>query len=114
MFTRPAARRTAAALTAALVAVLLVTFGGPTRAPTHRATAAGASHADSAGKAARMPQAVVPAHHQQTPLHLDIATTPPSTTPDVRHVVVVAAPEAVGVRLGRDVVTATGRAPPAL
>jgi hypothetical protein len=114
MLTMPAARRTAAALTAALVAVMLVTFGGPTRAPSQRVTVAGTSHAGSAAKAARVPHADLPARHHQTLLHVDIATTPPSQTSDVRSNVVVATPETVVVRLGRDLVTPTGRAPPAL
>jgi hypothetical protein len=114
MFPRPAARKTAAALTAALVAVLLVTFGGPTPAPAHRVTAAGTSHAGSAAKAARAPQAVLPAHHHQTPLHLDLATTPPSAASDVRLTVATAAPDTHVVRTGSDLVTPTGRAPPAL
>jgi hypothetical protein len=114
MLTMPAARRIAAALTAALVAVLLVTFGGPTRTPGQRVTTAGSSHAGSAAKSARVPQAVAPAHHQQAPLHLDLATTPPSTTSDVRSSVAAAVPQVAVVRLERDLVTPTGRAPPAL
>jgi hypothetical protein len=113
MFPRPAARRTAAALTAALVAILLVTFGGPTRASAHRATI-GASHAGSAAKAARVQHAVPPVQNHQTPQHLDLATTLPSAAPDVRATVAVAAPDAAVVRTGTDVVTPTGRAPPAL
>ena len=114
MFSRQAARRIAAALTAALVAVLLVTFGGPTRAPAQRLTVAGTSHAGAAAKATRAPQAVLAAHHHQAPLHLDLASTPPSDASGVRLTVAVAAPEAVVVRTGSDVVTPTGRAPPAL
>ena len=114
MFSRPAARRTAAALTAALVAVLLVTFGGPTRAPAQRLTVAGTSHAGSAAKATRVPQTVVPAQHHQAPLHLDLATTPPSAASDVRLTVADTAPETHVVRTGSDPVTPTGRAPPAL
>jgi hypothetical protein len=113
MLTMPAARRTAAALTAALVAVLLVTFGGPTRAPNQPVTVAGTSHAGSTAKAARVPQAVLPAQQHQPPLHVDIATTPPSETSYVRTDVAAATPETVVVRVGRDLVTPTGRAPPA-
>jgi hypothetical protein len=104
----------AAALTAALVAVLLVTFGGPARASAHRTTVGNPSHAGSAAKAARTPQAHLAAHHQQTPQHLDLASTPPAATPDVRLTVAVAAPETLVVRTGSDRVTPTGRAPPAL
>ncbi len=114
MFSRPAARRIAAALTAALVAVLLVTFGGPTRAPAQRLTVSGTSHAGTAAKAARIQHAVPPAHHQQAPLHLDLATTPPSAASDVRATGTIAAAEADVVRTGSDLVTPTGRAPPAL
>ena len=114
MFSRQAARRTAAALTAALVAVLLVTFGGPTRAPAQRLAVAGTSHAGSAAKATRAPQAVLAAHHHQAPLQLDLASTPPGDTPDVRLTVAVTTSESVVVRTGSDVVTPTGRAPPAL
>jgi hypothetical protein len=114
MLTMPAARRIAAALTAALVAVLLVTYGGPTRAEGHRAITADTSHAGSAAKSARVPQAVAPAHHQQTPQHLEIATTAPATASDVRSSVVAATPDAMVLRFGRDLVTPTGRAPPAL
>lgn len=114
MFSRTAARRTAAALTAALVAVLLVTFGGPTRASAQRLSVAGTSHAGTAAKAARVPHAVLPAHHLQTPLQLDVATTPPSEAPDVRMTVAVAAAETVVVRTGSRLVSPTGRAPPAL
>lgn len=114
MFSRSAARRTSAALTAALVAVLLVTFGGPTRAAGHRAAATGTSQAGSAAKAARTPQAVVPAKHEQAALQLDLAATPPSDAPDVRPTVAVAASESAVVHTGLDLVTPTGRAPPAL
>lgn len=114
MFSRQAARRIAAALTAALVAVLLVTFGGPTRAPAQRLAVAGTSHAGSAAKATRAPNAVLTAHHHQAPLQLDLASTPPSEVPAVRLTVAVATSEALVVRAGNDVVTPTGRAPPAL
>jgi len=114
MFPRPAARRIAAGLTAALVAVLLVTFGGPTRAPAQRLTVSGTSHAGAAAKAARVQHAAPPAHHHQAPLHLDLATTPPSAASDVRATGTIAAGEAVVVRTGSDLVTPTGRAPPAL
>lgn len=114
MVSRTAARRIAAALTAALIAVLLVTYGGPSRASAQRLTVAGTSHAGSAAKATRVPHAVVPAHHLQAPLQLDLATTPPSEAPDVRVTVAVAAAETDVVRTGRDLVSPTGRAPPAL
>ncbi|VXB37622.1 hypothetical protein [Aeromicrobium sp. 9AM] len=115
MFSRHAARRIAAALTAALVAVLLVTFGGPARASAHRTTVGNPSHAGSAAKAARTPQALLAAHHhQQTPQHLDLASTPPTATPDVRPTAADATPETLVVRTGSDRVTPTGRAPPAL
>ena len=114
MFSRTAARRIAAALTAALVAVLLVTFGGPTRAPAQRLTVVGTSHAAAAAKAARVPHAVLPAHQHQTPLQVDLVTTPPNGAPDVRPAAAVPAYETVVVGTGRNVVTAVGRAPPAL
>ncbi len=114
MFSRPAARRIAAALTAALVAVLLVTFGGPTRSPAQRLTVSGTSQAGTAVKAARVQHAMPPAHHHQTPLHLDLATTPPSAAAAVRAAGAIAATQTDVVRTGRELVTPTGRAPPAL
>ncbi|MEV7396643.1 hypothetical protein [Aeromicrobium sp. NPDC092404] len=114
MFSRTAARRTAAALTAALVAVLLVTVGGSTRTQTQRLTISGASHAGAAAKATRVPQAALPAHHLQDPLQLELVSTPPSEAPDVHPSVAVTTSETVVVRTGRDRVTPTGRAPPAL
>ena len=114
MYSRPAARRTAAALTAALVAVLLVTFGGPTRASAQRSTVSGVSHAGSAVKAARTQHVVPPATHHQTPLHLDLAATLPSTASDVHPTAALPAADTLVVRTGRDLVTPTGRAPPAL
>jgi hypothetical protein len=114
MFSRQAARRMAAALTAALVAVLLVTIGGSTRAPAQRLTVAGTSHAGSAAKATRAPHAVLAAHPHQAPLHLDLASTPPSEASDIRLPLADVTPEAVVVRTGSDVVSPTGRAPPAL
>lgn len=114
MFSRTAARRTAAALTATLVAVLLVTFGGPTRSSAQRLTVTDTSHAASAAKAARIPHAVVPAHHPEIQLQLDLATTPPPADPDVRMTVADATAETVVVRAGRDQVSPNGRAPPAL
>lgn len=101
-------------MTAALVAVLLVTFGGPTRTPVQRLTVSGSSHAGTTAKAARVQQAVPPVHHHQTPLHLDLATTPPSAASDVRATRTIAAIEPAVVRTGSDLVTPTGRAPPAL
>ena len=101
-------------MTAALVAVLLVTFGGPTRAPAQRLTVTGASHAGSATKAARVPQAVLAVHHHHAPLQLDLASTAPSEAPDVRLAVAVAPHDTLVVRTGTDLVTPTGRAPPAL
>jgi hypothetical protein len=114
MFSRQAARRTAAALTAALVAVLLVTFGGPTRAHSQRLTVSGTSQAAAAAKATRVQHAVPLVHDHQTPLHLDLATTPPGAAPDVRTTAAVVSADAPVVRTGSDLVTPTGRAPPAL
>jgi len=114
MLSRPAARRTAAALTAALVAVLLVTFGGPTRVSTQRATVSGVSHAGSAVKAARTQHVSLAATHHQAPLHLDLTSTPPSVASDVRPSASLAAAGTVVVRTDRDLVARTGRAPPAL
>ncbi|KAA1398240.1 hypothetical protein [Aeromicrobium ginsengisoli] len=114
MFSRPAARRTAAALTAALVAVLLVTFGGPTRVSAQRTTVSGVSHAGSAVKAARTQHVSLPATHHHAPLHLDLVSTPPSATADVRPAAALATADPLVVRTGRDLVTPTGRAPPAL
>ncbi len=114
MFRGPAARRIAAALTAALVAVLLVTFGGPARANAQRTTVGNPSHAGSAAKAARTPPALLAAHHQQAPQHLDLVSTPPTATPDPRPAAAVATPATLVVRTGSDLVTPTGRAPPAL
>jgi hypothetical protein len=114
MLTMPAARRFAAALTASLVAVVLVTLGGTAPTPGHGATAADASRAGTVVKPARVPQAVVPTQHHHVLVHLDLATTPPSTLPDVRETVTTPAPEAAVVRAGREGVTPNGRAPPAL
>lgn len=101
-------------MTAALVGVLLVTFGGPTRAPAQRLAVAGTSHAGTAAKAARVPHAVLVAHHDQAPLHVDLAATPPSEASDVRLAVAVTPAETVVERMGTDLVSPTGRAPPAL
>lgn len=114
MFTRLAARRTAAALTAALVGVLLVTFGGPSHGPVQGLSVSGAHHAAATAKAARLQQALPPVHHHQAPLHLDLATTPPHTTSVVRAPGAVVAIETAVVRTGSDLVAPTGRAPPAL
>ena len=114
MFPRLAARRTAAALTAALVAVLLVTFGGPSHAPVQRLSVSGAHHAATTAKAARVQHAASLNQQQQTPQHLDLATTPPRTTSDVRAPGASAAIGTAVVRTGSDLVAPTGRAPPAL
>ena len=114
MFPSLAARRIAAAVTAALVAVLLVTFGGPTHTPAQRLIVSSSSHAGATAKAARVQHAVPPVHHQQSPLHLDVATTPPSAASDVHATGINAAVETAVVRTGSDLVTPTGRAPPAL
>lgn len=113
MLTMPAARRTAAALTAAIVAVVLVTFGGPSHTSSHRVSA-GVSHAGVTLKSGRVPLAVSSGHHQQAPLHLDLAATPPIAISDVRRGIAFEIPRSVVVRLGRDLITPIGRAPPGL
>lgn len=112
MLTMTAARRTAAVLTTALVAVLLVTLGGPSHAAGSRSTVS-ASHVGAVVKHARVPQVVAPSH-QHDVLHLDLTAALPSTITDVRESVTIASPEPLGVRLERDAVAPTGRAPPTL
>ena len=104
-------RRIAALLTAALVSVLLVAVGGAARSTPHRTTV-GSGHVATASPAARATHAA-PGQHVQQHLHLDLALAPAdvSSPTDARTPAVEALPDP---RIDRDLVTPTGRAPPAL
>lgn len=99
-------------LTVALIAALLVTLGMVSRTSSQRVSVA-SSQVGAAVKAGRVPQTfIVAGHDQQAPLQLDLASTPPSTNPDLRSAEVVAAPDQTAALLSRDVVAPIGRAPP--
>ncbi|MCW2769793.1 MAG: hypothetical protein JWR27_1226 [Aeromicrobium sp.] len=112
MLTRTTARRTAAVLMAALVAVLLVATGGSVRA-AHQRVSAGPSHASVAGQAARHTTLTVADTHDRPGAHLDLTATPASEPAVVGAPATYVVEAAELVRPGVDAITAVGRAPPA-
>ena len=112
MLMRSAARRTAALLMIALVAMLLVATGGSARGSQHRVSA-GTGQAVAAPHTGRQVDIPAPAQHDQTSHLLDLTSTPPTTDDSVRTSTVVAADAHPASYVDADGVTPTGRAPPA-
>ncbi|MRJ77096.1 hypothetical protein GEV29_11135 [Aeromicrobium sp. SMF47] len=114
MLMRSAARRTAAVLMVALVAMLLVATGGPARG-AHQRVSAGTGHATAAGVQSGRHldvQAPTPQHDQASHL-LDLASTPPSPAPQRVDAGWTTLTTDTATYVGADAVTPTGRAPPA-
>lgn len=113
MLTRTTTRRSAVVLSMALVAMFLVVLAGSARAAQPR-TAAGPGHASPAPQQGRHTTAVAPVPHDQTPWHLDLASTPPITVePTIVLVGEHFSTDTVSF-LTTDAIPAVGRAPPAL
>jgi hypothetical protein len=106
-------QRIAGALTAVLVAVLLVTVGGATRLTSHRATA-GSGQLAAAPHPGGTQHLTTSSGHQQTPLHLDLASTPPISTVSTSGARAAVDAVTTDVHPGRDLAAPNGRAPPAL
>lgn len=112
MLTRTATRRSAVVLLMALVAMLLVATGGSARATPSRSSA-GTGQVIGTPHHARQAAIVVPSSHDQSALHLDLASTPPDDDPAS-----TASPDdrAVGddgSQVAGTTISAVGRAPPA-
>ena len=112
MLTRTATRRSAVVLMMALVAMLLVATGGSARATPSRSSA-GTGHVAGTPHHGRQAAVVAPSAHDQSGLHLDLASTAPDDD--------APAGEQPGDRAAGDdtsyvagtTITAVGRAPPA-
>ncbi|AXT85387.1 hypothetical protein C6I20_09445 [Aeromicrobium sp. A1-2] len=91
---------------------MLVTFGGHPGMSASRPMT-GSTHAGVLVKPGRLPPSVTANQHAHVLPHLDLAATLQVVTPHVPQVGTVTAPGAVVTRPGRDLVVATGRAPPA-
>ncbi|MGA8988742.1 hypothetical protein [Aeromicrobium sp.] len=113
MTTMPAVRHCAAGLAAVLVIALVVNFGGHATTSGPRPTT-GSTQAGTWVKPGRIPQSLTATDRNQALPDLDLAATPPVDVPDASAILAFAAPHTVAVQPGRDVVTATGRAPPVL
>lgn len=115
MLTGITPRRTAAALTAVLAAVLLVALGGTSRTVVHsHRDAAGPGHSSAMSLAARA-QYVIPASpHHDVPLHLDLSSTSPTSSTTVQQAGTHVDVTMSDVRNGHDRAAQLGRAPPAV
>jgi hypothetical protein len=114
MIMTSAARRTAAVLMVALVAMMLVATGGSARTVQHRVSA-GTGHAAAGVPTGRSVdvKAASPQQHQQTSHLLDLAATSPSPAPSRVDVGWTTVTHDTATYVGTTSVTPTGRAPPA-
>lgn len=112
MLTRSATRRSAVVLMMALVAMLLVATGGSARATPSRSSA-GTGQVSGTPHHGRQAALVAPSSHDQSALHLDLASSPPDDDPTTD-----GRPDAEVVgddtsQVPGTTITAVGRAPPA-